>query len=102
MPGTDPSHPAFYIPAQELIAGNTRGFWVVDPCKQDGQGCESGDECCGGFCQADATKGGALVCANHTTSCSKEYDKCAVASECCDVLTGMQCINGRCARPAPK
>jgi hypothetical protein len=25
--GTDPSHPAFYLPAQELLAGNSRGFW---------------------------------------------------------------------------
>ena len=29
--GTDPRHPAFYLPAQELLAGNARGFWVVDP-----------------------------------------------------------------------
>jgi len=35
-PGTDPSHPAFYLPGQELNAGNLRGFWVVDPCKQNG------------------------------------------------------------------
>ena len=32
-PGTDPSHPAFYLPAQELLAGNSRGFWTVDACK---------------------------------------------------------------------
>ena len=33
--GTDPSHPAFYLPAQELLAGNSRGFWVLDPCKHE-------------------------------------------------------------------
>ncbi|MFI5302988.1 MAG: hypothetical protein ACHREM_33270, partial [Polyangiales bacterium] len=32
-PGTDASHPAFYLPAQELLAGNSRGFWVLDPCR---------------------------------------------------------------------
>ena len=32
-PGTDPSHPAFYLPAQELLAGNSRGFWVL-ACKR--------------------------------------------------------------------
>src|SRR5262249_10902220 len=31
--GTDVSHPAFYLPGQELNAGNMRGFWAVDPCK---------------------------------------------------------------------
>ena len=35
-----PSHPAFYLPAQELLAGNARGFWTVDPCHADGTSCE--------------------------------------------------------------
>ena len=99
-PGTDPSHPGFYLPAQELFAGNTRGFWVVDPCKSDGKSCESGDECCGGYCQYDDAAGG-LICSNHTNECSKEYEKCEIDSDCCDALNGMRCINGRCAKPAP-
>jgi hypothetical protein len=40
-PGTDPSHPAFYLPAQELLAGNSRGYWVVDPCEPSGTSCTS-------------------------------------------------------------
>ena len=28
------SHPAFYLPGQELAAGNMRGFWVVDACQK--------------------------------------------------------------------
>ncbi len=68
-PGTDPSHPAFYLPAQELLAGNSRGFWVVDPCKKDGNGCETGDECCGGFCRPGGD-GGALVCSTAKPSCA--------------------------------
>ncbi len=47
-PGTDPSHPAFYLPGQELPAGNSRGFWVFDACQTDGSSCESGDQCCCG------------------------------------------------------
>jgi len=47
-PGTDASHPAFYLPAQELLAGNSRGFWVLDPCRPDGQSCMTGDQCCNG------------------------------------------------------
>ena len=59
--GTDPSHPAFYLPAQELLAGNSRGYWVVDPCHVDLTSCETGDECCGGFCRpapGDGTRSG--------------------------------------------
>src|SRR6201999_1359630 len=41
-PGNDVSHPAFYLPAQELLAGNSRAFWVLDPCRSDGASCESG------------------------------------------------------------
>jgi hypothetical protein len=32
-PGQDPSHPAFYLPAQELHAGNSRGYWSVEACR---------------------------------------------------------------------
>jgi hypothetical protein len=99
-PGTDPSHPAFYLPAQELLAGNSRGYWVVDPCKADGISCETGDECCDGFCRPDAD-GGALVCTNQTPTCSHEFEKCTVDGDCCNT-PAYQCINGRCALPLPR
>lgn len=95
-PGTDPSHPAFYLPAQELLAGNSRGFWVVDPCKPDGTSCETGDECCGGYCQP-APDGG-LQCTPNKPPCASEYDKCTVDADCC---AGLVCINGRCAQKGP-
>ncbi len=96
----DPSHPAFYLPGQELSAGNSRGFWVVDPCKGDGSGCESGDECCNGFCRA-AGDGGALVCGPQPpgNKCSMEFEACKIDADCCDPKD--QCINGRCAQKAP-
>ncbi len=96
-PGTDSSYPAFYLPAQELLAGNSRGFWVVDPCKAQGNSCETGDECCGGYCRANAS--GALVCSNEIPTCSQEFEKCTTAADCCD--NAKQCINNRCARSGP-
>ena len=96
-PGTDPSHPAFYLPAQELQAGNARGYWVLDPCEADGMSCQFGDQCCGGYCQADG-EGGALVCAHVTQSCSQIGDKCTKASDCCDLQAS--CIDGFCALPS--
>ncbi len=95
-PGTDPSHPAFYLPAQELSAGNSRGFWVIDPCKPDGKPCQGGDECCNGYCSKDPkTKN--LVCGKFGSKCAKEYDKCKQSVDCCD-YPKLQCVNGYCAR----
>jgi hypothetical protein len=99
-PGTDPSHPAFYLPAQELLAGNSRGFWVVDPCKQDGNGCETGDECCGGFCRPGGDAG-ALVCSATTPSCANVSEKCEVTADCCQASQGVSCIGGFCSVPTP-
>ncbi len=97
-PGADPSHPAFYLPGQELLAGNMRGYWAVSPCKADGSSCSTGADCCGGFCeQGDA---GQLVCGKSTPNgCSQEYESCKTAADCCN--TKDQCINGRCSLPSP-
>jgi len=99
----DPSHPAFYLPGQEISSGNTRGFWAVDPCKPNGTSCETGDECCNGFCRK-AGDGGALVCGDKPpgTTCVQELEKCSVDADCCDPR--QRCIAGRCAadRPIPR
>jgi hypothetical protein len=97
---SDISHPAFYLPAQEILAGNSRGFWVLDPCKADGQSCVTGDQCCNGYCEANGD-GGALVCSNTTTqSCSGVQEKCTTAANCCDPSD--ICADGFCAVPPSK
>jgi hypothetical protein len=100
-PGTDPSHPAFYLPAQELMAGNARGFWVVDPCQKDGTSCQTGDECCGGYCRP-GPDGGGLTCTATQPSCSQEFEKCTTTADCCGAAAGIVCIDGRCGQSAPK
>jgi len=98
-PGSDPSHPAFYLPAQELLAGNARGFWVLDPCKADGASCQSGDQCCNGYCEPNGD-GGALICSNMAPTCSSVGDKCTTAKDCCDSTDS--CIDGFCAQSSPQ
>ncbi|HEV3021083.1 MAG TPA: hypothetical protein VGX76_01395, partial [Pirellulales bacterium] len=85
-PGSDPSHPAFYLPAQELNAGNSRGFWSVDVCKADGQACMTGDQCCGGYCQQ---VDGGMVCTSLKPHCAALYDKCASDADCCGAAQGI-------------
>jgi hypothetical protein len=99
--GTDPSHPAFYLPGQELFAGNSRGYWVVDPCHPNGTTCMTGDECCGGFCEA-AADGGGLTCTNQKPMCAQEFENCMTDADCCGNSQGIRCINGRCAQNVPK
>ncbi len=95
--GADPSHPAFYLPAQEILAGNSRGFWVLDPCRPSGGMCDTGDQCCGGYCQSNGIDG-TLVCSDTPpqTNCSGLQDKCTLDSDCCDPTNS--CINGFCAQ----
>lgn len=97
-PAADASHPAFYLPAQELLAGNSRGFWAKDPCKSDGLSCETGDECCNGFCQPDAN--GDLVCSPPPPGgCSQPQESCETAADCCDATN--ICIGGVCSIKPP-
>jgi len=98
-PGSDPSHPAFYLPGQELLAGNSRGYWVVDPCEKNGDSCLTGDQCCSGSCQlAD----GGSVCGAPPVGCAAQGNKCAVTSDCCGTSAGIQCIDGYCSVPTPQ
>jgi hypothetical protein len=97
-PGKDPSHPAFFLDGQELNADNLRGFWVLNPCMQNGNSCTSGDECCTGFCRSG--DGGPTQCVAPPMGCSMEYEKCTTAADCCD--PSYECINGFCAQPAAK
>lgn len=94
-PGEDPSHPAFYLDGQELQADNLRGYWVLPPCTANGTTCESGDQCCSGFC-----RGSPATCVSRPSDCSRDYEKCTQASDCC--TPGAQCINGRCATVGPR
>ncbi len=99
-PGTDPSHPAFYLPGQELYAGNARGYWSVEACRANGASCQEGDQCCGGYCQPGGD--GGLVCTSQQPTCSGQYEKCTTTANCCGAAQGIQCIGGLCTMAAPQ
>jgi hypothetical protein len=96
--GKDTSHPAFYLDGQELSADNLRGYWVLPACQADGTSCETGDQCCCGFCRS--SDAGGTVCVCKPPGCSNEYETCTTAADCCN--KNDKCINGRCAVPAPQ
>jgi hypothetical protein len=98
-PGTDPSHPAFYFPGQELAAGNSNGYWVNAQCAALGATCTSDDDCCGGTGSNPTTQCGVVStatvpptkqCQNYE-SCSDVGESCASDGDCC---TGLVCPDG--------
>ena len=97
----DLTHPAFYLEGQELASGNMRGFWALDPCEANGQSCQTGDQCCSGYCrQTNGADGGTVFSCVPKSGCSQEGEKCVTASDCCGAQSGTQCIAGYCATPA--
>jgi hypothetical protein len=114
--GTDPSHPAFYLPGQEWLSGNSKAYWVLDACKAssntrtNANECESDLDCCGApatascslqkpianppkrHCIPKATSG--CIADNAATACSSD-------AQCCGFSTGSHCANGSCQLPAP-
>jgi hypothetical protein len=98
----DPSHPAFYLPGQELESGNMRAFAALEPCKKNGKGCESGAECCEGFCREtsrDDAGAPVLTCTPPPeNACSNIDEACETPDDCC--RSKALCINERCAIPS--
>jgi hypothetical protein len=85
--GQDPSHPAFYMPGQELGSGNFRVTSALARCKADGSSCASGFDCCGGACT-----GGKCAL---PSGCSSENARCTNGADCCNAAA--RCIGGYCA-----
>ena len=88
-PGKDPSHPAFYIPGQELHGVNSRPFFALQPCATDRGTCTTGIDCCSGFCR----KGLCQTPPEHT--CAATNERCTTKADCCDPRNS--CIGGFCA-----
>jgi len=108
-PGTDPSHPAFYLPGQELAAGNSDGYWVNSACTALSGACQSDDDCCGGTGAAPTTQCRVTSTASFPptrqcqtrNSCALPGSSCSTTADCC---TGLTCPSGGglCLQEPPK
>lgn len=98
-PGSDPSHPAFYLPGQELAAGNSDGHWVSSACGAVDTACQSDDDCCGGTgaspttqCRVtDATTSPVTRLCRNRGLCAPAGNSCTTTANCC---TGLTCPTG--------
>ena len=91
-PGEDPSHPAFWLPGQELNNQNMRGAWALSPCKADGATCSAGFDCCAGYCYGQPG-----TCHDQPLdNCSHITEKCDSDADCCNG-ENTDCIGGFCS-----
>jgi len=97
-PGADPSHPAFYLSGQELMAGNSDGYWVNSACASTGVACSTSDDCCGGTGSSPTARCSAATnTCQPITSCVGAGASCAASSDCCN---GLICGGtGKCVNP---
>lgn len=112
-PGTDPSWPAFYLPGQELIAGNAAAVFALDSCRAGTTGaltaanlCDSNLDCCAGSsCVLDppplASPPVKHCIVNSGATCRAIGQSCLTTSTCCAAAAGAVCANGVCADPPP-
>ena len=95
-PGTDPSHAGFWLPGQELDNNNMRGFAALNECKELGDTCEAGYDCCSGFCVESSDQPGVFVCDDEVPMCSPNESACDETADCCDPES--ECIAGFCTQ----
>jgi hypothetical protein len=105
--GTDPSFPAFYLPGQEWISGNSKAYWVQDACitasatRSTATECQSNADCCGApttsLCsvQTPIANPAKRHCVP-VTACASVGGACASDADCCG---GIFCTNGTCQNP---
>lgn len=114
--GTDPSYPAFYLPGQELLAGNSRAYFTLAACEAPGAPtaanlCTSNLDCCGAsatpataVCQLDppplANPPTSHCVATSSSTCVADASSCTSDAQCCNFANGSRCGSGKC-NPAP-
>lgn len=118
--GTDPSHPPFYLPGQEILAGNAKAYWSIPACIQASSTtssatlCGSNLDCCGGnaspvtsVCALDTplTNPPVRHCLPVSTStciADNSATACNIDAQCCNnVSLGSICVNNTCQQPPP-
>ena len=116
--GSDPSHPAFYLPGQEYLAANSKAFWVMDECTEASTTrsadtvCNSDLDCClGGVdatCSLDVSTVASGNPVRHCIPASVEdciqddsTVQCSTDEQCCGAALGSVCASGVCRAPPP-
>jgi hypothetical protein len=90
--GQDPSHPAFWLPAQDPTTMNDKAQWAALPCVGSGQACQGDIDCCDGLLCRYVDGGSSCLPASE--ACGLSGSPCTADSDCCSPLT---CVSGSCS-----
>ncbi len=94
----DPSHPPFYLRGQEELQKSENAYFALEPCKEVGESCESGVDCCNGTCLKDPDTN-QYTC-GVPQDCALDGNACETATDCCNPAA--QCIDGFCTPEVPQ
>lgn len=90
--GTDPSHPAFWLPGQSPSEANITAYWARSGCEREGNPCKTDQDCCAGLqCLRDPELGEICTrveCTLPGRACSDELPCCG-GFECEPSLIGI-------------
>jgi hypothetical protein len=97
----DPSHPPFYMRGQEGCGKSENAYYALDPCKEMGDSCLTGVDCCTGQCLKSASGEYACGEAPEPGGCSQDGNACAADVDCCG-SPKTTCVDGFCQPPILK
>jgi hypothetical protein len=81
--GSDPSHPPFWLPAQNSLEENLLPRLSAAGCRDADETCLEDSECCAGSVCRQAS-GGESVCVPESTACHSVGQSCTADKDCCD------------------
>lgn len=97
-PGEDPSAVPYWLSGQRTTSRNISAYWAPRACREDGDSCAVGAECCGGDCRPGDD--GALVCSPPPPDrCRTVGETCSTTDDCCEAGEGVVCYMRVCVRP---
>ncbi len=95
----DPSQRAFYLRGQEDCGKSENAYFALEPCKEIGEPCTSGVDCCAGTCVKDPSTN-EYVC-GVPGECAQDGNACVTDGDCCDAPLST-CVDGFCQKPPPE
>ena len=75
----DPSHPAFWLPAQDVAGQSIMPQWAPTACNGRSASCTDTSQCCGGLSCAGTS--GSKTC--QANACALLSEPCVTAQDCC-------------------
>jgi len=94
----DPSNPPFYLRGQQDCGKSENAYFALEPCKEIGEDCSSGADCCNGTCLKDPDTG--EYSCGAPQECALEGNACKTAEDCCNPAA--ECVDGFCLTDVPR